>query len=498
MKRHIFSIFAAFVCGLALLSCSDNDYAELDKGRDELKLTANQATDVLDEQSHAAEALTLNWTTGNNFGTGSRIYYKLELAASGTNFASPYTAVDHETQVYTWSINQENLNSLLLDKLGGAVGKATSVDARVTAIVDGDESQVSTVTFTVTPYEAVTARLFLIGDATPNGWSADKATEMTRTDNGLFTWEGDLKAGSFKFITTQGQFLPSYNNDGTGKLVYRSSDSQPDEQFKITEDHFYKVTANLLTGELTVVQAEGVKPRFDELFFVGNPTGWSFEPMVKDALDGFLFRYGRVFENGQGGEFKFGTASGSWENMFKAPTANAAYTNQSVEFVSGFDPDNKWFLQDSETGKAYKICVDIRTGKERMMMREFTPYEMIYLVGDATPSGWDLGNATPMTATSSPYVFTWTGQLGAGELKFSCDKQSDWNGAWFMCSIGNDIEPTGQQERALFIDKSDNYLKDQYADINIGDVDNKWKIVSSGTYTITLNQLEETISIVKQ
>ena len=30
----------------------------------------------------------------------------------------------------------------------------------------------------------------------------------------------------------------------------------------------------------------------------------------------------------------------------------------------------------------------------------------MYLVGDAAPSGWDLGNATPMTATDSPYIFT--------------------------------------------------------------------------------------------
>ena len=49
----------------------------------------------------------------------------------------------------------------------------------------------------------------------------------------------------------------------------------------------------------------------------------------------------------------------------------------------------------------------------------------------------------------------------------------------------------------MFIDKSDDYLKGQYLDINIGDIDNKWRIMSAGTYTITLNQLEETVSIVK-
>jgi hypothetical protein len=67
-----------------------------------------------------------------------------------------------------------------------------------------------------------------------------------------------------------------------------------------------------------------------------------------------------------------------------------------------------------------------------------------------------------------------------------------------MCGLGNDIAPTGSEEHALFINKSDEYLKAQYLDKNIGDVDQKWKITSSGTYTITLNQLKETITIAKQ
>ena len=102
-----------------------------------------------------------------------------------------------------------------------------------------------------------------------------------------------------------------------------------------------------------------------------------------------------------------------------------------------------------------------------------------------------------MTKTSD-YVFTWTGKLNAGELKFTCDKQSDWNGAWFMCAAGNDMEPTGKPEQALFIDKSSDNCKAQYLDLSIGDIDQKWKISQSGTYTITLDQLHETVTITKQ
>lgn len=133
-----------------------------------------------------------------------------------------------------------------------------------------------------------------------------------------------------------------------------------------------------------------------------------------------------------------------------------------------------------------------------MLMKPFTPYTTIWMVGDATPAGWSIDNATALQATESPYVFTWTGTLNAGELKFTCDKRNDWNGAWFLCAAGNDKEPTGQTEKMLFIDKSDEEFKNQYLDINVGDIDQKWKITQSGTYTITLNQLVETVSIVKQ
>lgn len=495
MKSFSYSIITIFIALFALASCTDQDYEQLDKGNNQLALTVNQGAATLNERNHASDAVSLNWTTGTNYGTGKRICYKLELSTAANG--NTYTAVDSMTQVYSWSASQENLNNILLDKLGGHAGQPSDIEARVTAIVDGEQPQTSAASFTVTPYTPVTSTLYIIGSATSTGWSADNAEALTRTDNGVFTWEGYLNDGTFKFITTRGVFLPSYNlNPADSSVVLRSSDDEPDEQWTVSGRHYYKMTVNLLDSTLTMTETAGVKPAYDQLFFVGNMTDWNFRQMTQDPLDNFLFRYGAVFD--KGGEFKFGTAEGSWENMYKAAIENEPYTDTRMEFISGFDPDNKWYLKDDETGKAYKICVDIRKGNEKMIMQPFTPYQMIYLVGDASPAGWSLGDATPMTATDSPYIFTWTGELKAGELKFTCDKQSDWNGAWFLCARGNDVEPSGSTEHALFVDKSSDSFKNQYPEVNIGDVDQKWKITSSGTYTITLNQLEETVSIVKQ
>ena len=132
-----------------------------------------------------------------------------------------------------------------------------------------------------------------------------------------------------------------------------------------------------------------------------------------------------------------------------------------------------------------------------MLMAEFVPYEMIYLIGSASPADWDLGNATAMTAGADAYTFTWEGHLKEGELKFTCDRKSDWMGAWFMASEGGKA-PSGEIEHMLFIDKSSDWCKNQYLEIGIGDLDYKWNITEAGTYVITLDQLKETVSIVKK
>ena len=245
------NILLVIIAIATLTSCSDNDYSVLNKGYDELTLTSDQQATVLDERTHANEAILLSWTTGNNKGTGNRIYYQLELAPKGVNFQNAYVAINNETQIYNWSATQENQNSIILDKFDGIPGQSMELEARVSAISEGTETQTSTVEFSVTPYQPVTETLYLIGDATPNGWSADNATEMIREDNGIFSWEGNLVEGDYKFITSQGEFLPSYNNDGEGNVIYRSSDDNPDEKFHITESHYYKMTVNLLEGTLT-------------------------------------------------------------------------------------------------------------------------------------------------------------------------------------------------------------------------------------------------------
>jgi len=80
MKKYISHLVFALLGCAALSACVDDDYMELDKGQNELVLTASKTEVVLNEQAHADDALELSWTTGTNYGTGNKISYTLELA----------------------------------------------------------------------------------------------------------------------------------------------------------------------------------------------------------------------------------------------------------------------------------------------------------------------------------------------------------------------------------------------------------------------------------
>jgi len=461
-------------------ACTDENNTEYNKGDQPLEASASKESVELDEANPNSEAVKFAWTSGTNNGTGLAIDYIFQMDTQSGNFEDGIS-IDIGRNIFEKSYKNEELNDLLIEKFGLNPLSEITIQYRVIAkIASVDiEPQISPVqSINIKTHKPVTKTLYLIGSAAPNGWNAEEATEMKPVTNvpKSFSWTGSLSAGELKFITTLGEFLPSYNkgaNETT--LVLRESDDDPDNKFVITEGGTYTIKVNLITMALSIVKGEG--PEYSELWFVGNPTGWSFEPMTVDPLDPFIFHYNDDLS--AGGEFKLGTVEGSWDAVFFRPTTDmqAEGTNLDVDKWAG-DPDNKWNI----TGGVYKIKLDTRDMKIDIV--PFTPYAMVYLVGDASPNGWDIGNATPMTTTSDPYKFTWTGTLNTGELKFTLDKQDDWNGAWFIAGEA-DKNPTGQEEQMIY-----NYPG--------AGVDYKWKITEAGTYTIELDQLKETVQIKKQ
>ena len=92
---------------------------------------------------------------------------------------------------------------------GGAPIKSPAVSGVYQVILD-----FTTGTYTITPAELMTspAELYIIGDATANGWAAPgNAQKFTKVDNNTFTLTTALKAGKYAFLNANATWsTPAY------------------------------------------------------------------------------------------------------------------------------------------------------------------------------------------------------------------------------------------------------------------------------------------------
>ncbi|MDR1098106.1 MAG: SusF/SusE family outer membrane protein [Tannerella sp.] len=108
------------------------------------------------------------------------------------------------------------------------------------------------------------------------------------------------------------------------------------------------------------------------------------------------------------------------------------------------------------------------------------PYENVWMVGHATPAGWDIDNPILMAwDPQTPELFIYEGPLSAGEIKLPLAK-GDWGCDYLM-----------PVENGAGID--DNRVRF----VQGGQPDNKWQINESGNYRIVLNVINMTIHFIK-
>lgn len=105
----------------------------------------------------------------------------------------------------------------------------------------------------------------------------------------------------------------------------------------------------------------------------------------------------------------------------------------------------------------------------------------LYMVGDATPAGWDIGNPTAFTPTAEdPLMFVYEGSLHAGELK-CCLVAGSWDASF--------IHPM-TQGREIGKDGIDSEAFQMYQ----GGDDLKWKVTEAGRYNLTFDLRNWTMS----
>ena len=460
-----FGLIAAIV--MVLFSCEKYDEFKIQMAQP-LALSNPKSEIILTQKEAANNAVNFTWTTGTNQGTEASISYVLQIDKKGNNFATP-VSFNMGKGAYSKSITGAVLNDYLLNTWKVTPNAVTQLDVRVVATVSSDPEtkDIAGFSLSVTPYQPVSKTLYVIGGASPNGWNAGTALAMTpQSDPTIFVYQGTLGTGDLKFITTLGQFLPSYNKGADDShIVYRTLDSQPDVKFTISPTAFYKVTVSLLDLTVSVVKMD--LPTYDKLYMVGSaaPNGWDISKatqLVQNTANPFIFSYTGVM---QAGEFKFPVNRNTdWgQDMFMKTDDTHMYLHKG-----GASDDNKWSIAKKGYYTITLNQLDNTISINRLKL---------YMVGSATPIGWSIDQAIAMTEDATDgCIFTYSGPMVSGEFKFPVNRDTSWG-----------------QDMYMRVDDTHMYLHKGGASD-----DNKWNITTAGNYVIKANVENLSISFQKQ
>lgn len=342
---------------LALLFVGCKEKVELDKGEEPLSVSLSTNTVLCQQLMANHVALQISWTAGTNHQTGSAISYDLYIDTVGNNFLAGKHFAIGKTDSRVLTFTHRELNALIhqyFPSIEEEMSATLEIQMCATVLMTGEKQLSETVMLTVTSYKERILNLYLIGDATPNGWDNQAATAMTLDPDDLdhFTWSGVLNKGEMKLLTQLGDWLPCYvkDEDDENKMVFRpTEDTYPDYKWYIPSRSNYSVDVNVeaLTISITDLGGEVPEEKISHLYMIGDatPGGWDWAyvtEMTQDDTNPAIFTYNGTLK---AGEIKFPVEIRTdWSGDFLlAPTPNCPPTENGTYIIAN-QPDNKWVI----------------------------------------------------------------------------------------------------------------------------------------------------------
>ena len=337
-----------------------------------------------------------------------------------------------------------------------------------------------------------TSTLYMVGDATPNGWSIDSPTplEAVGEDPLVFTWEGPLNVGEMKLCLTTGSwdspFIRPLNagapigKSGVAETAFKMHAGDPDDKWKVAESGIYNLCFDLRNWTMSAsfvreLDAPTIEPiEADALYIVGDatPNSWNIDnPVALEKKSDYIFEYEGTLEKG---EMKACLTTGSWDVPFLRPESNGCIINHegiaSETFVYTTGPDNKWYVDEPGI---YRLTFDLEHWTiAAQYVGEYTPASKLYMIGEATDGGWSWDNATVIEASAdNDEIFVWEGELGRGSLKAAREK--DFSAPFYRPAAADcEISENGAASDAMVFTTSP---------------DDQWKVVVAGKYRLTFD-----------
>lgn len=212
-----------------------------------------------------------------------------------------------------------------------------------------------------------------------------------------------------------------------------------------------------------------------------TPNGWSIDaptPLEATGEDPLVFTWQGTLNQG---EMKLCLVTGSWDAPFIRPSlagqsiGKAGLEETAFKMHAG-DPDDKWKVTDAGV---YSLRFDLRNwtmsatfvGEPDAPVIEPIVADALFIVGDATPNGWNIDAPTQLEKTGD-YTYVYEGPLAGGELK-ACIETGSWEASFIRPNAdGVKITKDGVEDNAFIYSTAP---------------DNKWRVEDAGIYRLTFD-----------
>ncbi len=402
--------------------------------------------------------------------TASATEFRFIVAPGTYSKGFKITVTDNagKTTVITTAETESVLTAGTVKNFGGTMGVYASDFEHIYIIGDG------------TFYEPWNTKIMVENPADSEWTSA-----FTKGENGIYTWTGVLAPGTFKFPWNDDIIQNFFGVEGDKLIYYPEQISGYDPKLTIGTPGKYEITINVnkLTFDIRTVEEYPVP---ENLYLFGDGTGaqWYIdrgEKMVK--------RPDLKFENNADGEgvFYMVTRLGAVEgdSGFKfLETHTGKDFNAGYQFAWGLSKiwkngSDRKYNRVTENGM-YSIKVDTKYWNyEVLKMTGENPAE-IYIYGDATGYGWDLGKTaadeTQKLTSTDGVIYSWTGKLLKGEFKFAFGGMYLSPEGAPALSFDNGFLVTGNEADGWKIVVRTDIL-----------TDTKYQVAEDGNYTVTIN-----------
>lgn len=359
--RKIYYPLYAVLCFLCLffVSC---EKPGTDTPRDEsLVLKVSSDTVACVPRMGEQTALQIQWTAGTNHGTGSAISYTIVISHEQMTMDLEIGKTADRTLSFTHNQLSDSLSKYFA-YMEDEVWYEFDIYVKAKVLMTGEEQVSDAVKVIIARFPSLFMDLYLVGDATPNGWTRERATPMIQNavNPSLFSWKGLLRKGEFKILTSTADWLPCYvrdENDASIMHYRKTEDDYPDFKWEITTTDNYTVDVDVKAMTISINSIGG--EIYNHIYMIGDatPGGWSWDNITElEHPEPNIFTYEGFLNRG---EIKFPTELKSdWSGeMLYAPSADCNPAENGTYDAHKGEPDNKWTIH---TAGDWSITINIK------------------------------------------------------------------------------------------------------------------------------------------